>query len=385
MKEPAMRRLILAIVFCAAVFSAAPPASAFWGHRHCGWRGGWCGGYGWGGCGYGGYGYGGYGWRGYGWRGYGWRGYGWRGYYPGYAYRGFGYRGFYGVGYPYFGYGATFVPSYYYSPYRYYNFGYPYYGYGFFGAVNRPSTNLIVNSSSLPLVQNNFVLAKASQPEAPPTALALQKFLGLKSLPATVQNGAGLAVVANPFVTPKSLDDVLARVSNVESRRKAERIIAEGDELFRAQNFHSALQKYKLAVSAAPDVAEALWRQGHALVATHNYELAAKAFKRAIAHTEDLSRDGFQLNDIYAGAAITKSQHLEFLAEWALDRENSSDAYFLLGVFLNYDGQSARAEKFFQRASDLAGISGGHIAVFLDQPEAHPTVQTVPVSAATEI
>ena len=40
---------------------------------------------------------------------------------------------------------------------------------------------------------------------------------------------------------------------------------------------------YKLAASTAPDLAEAFWRQGHALVATHNYELAATAFKRAIA------------------------------------------------------------------------------------------------------
>ena len=364
-----MRRLILAVVFLVAVSCAASPASAFWGHRHCGWRGGWCGGYGWGGCGWGGYGY---------------RGYGWGGYYPGYAYRGFGYGGFYRGYYPYYGYGAGFVPTYY-APYRFYNFGYPYYGYGFYGAVNRPSTNLIVNTSTPLLTQNKLVMASASPPAGPPTALALQKFLGLKDLQPALQNGDRAAVAAQRVAVPKSLDDVLARVSNVESRRKAERLIAEGDELFRAQNFHSALQKYKLAATTAPDVAEALWRQGHALVATHNYELAAKAFKRAIARTEDLSRDGFRLNDIYAGAAIAKAQHLEFLAEWALERENSADAHFLLGVFLNYDGQMARAEKFFHRASDLAGISGGHIAVFLDQIEERPAVRTVPVSSPTEI
>jgi len=195
----------------------------------------------------------------------------------------------------------------------------------------------------------------------------------------------------------KTLDNVLARFSNVESRRKAERIITEGDELFRAQNFHSALQKYKLAASTAPDLAEALWRQGHALIATHNYDLATTAFKRAIAHTEDLGRGGFRLNDLYAGAAMTKTQHLESLAEWAMGRSNSSDPYFLLALFLNYDGQAARAEKFFQKASDLAGISGGHIAVFLAPAEDAAKVRTegtarpaapvpvVPISVATEL
>src|SRR5262245_4453936 len=210
-------------------------------------------------------------------------------------------------------------------------------------------------------------------------------------------------VVAAPIAAPpvpaplRNLGDVLARVSNVESRRKAERMITEGDELFRAQNFHSALQKYKLAVSTAPDLPEALWRQGHALVATHNYDLATTAFKRAIALTEDLGRGGFRLSDIYGGASITKNQHLESLAEWAINRRNSSDPYFLLGLFLEYDGQPARAEKFFQKASDLAGISGGHIAVFLAPADLAPsprmdhvsrpstTVPLIPVSAGTEI
>ena len=141
------------------------------------------------------------------------------------------------------------------------------------------------------------------------------------------------------------------------------------------------MQRYKLAVSTAPDLAEALWRQGHALVATHNYDLASTAFKRAIALTEDLGRDGFRLNDIYGGAAMTKNQHVESLAEWAATRRSSPDPYFLLGLFLEYDGQQVRAEKFFQKASDLAGISGGHIAVFLAPAELAPAPRLEPSTA----
>src|SRR4029079_2142155 len=133
------------------------------------------------------------------------------------------------------------------------------------------------------------------------------------------------ALAFAPVPAPlRTLGDVLGRVSNVESRRKAERMLNDGDELFRAQNFHSALQRYKLAGSTAPDLAEAFWRQGHALIATHNYELAATAFKRAIALTDDLGRGGFRLNDIYGGAAMTKSHHLESLAEWAVTKRTSA-------------------------------------------------------------
>src|SRR5438874_345074 len=140
-----------------------------------------------------------------------------------------------------------------------------------------------------------------------PDAAMLQRFLGLKDVrPAAIGAASTPVAAASSLPAAKSLPDVLARFSNVESRRKGERMITEADELFRAQNFHSALQKYKLAASTAPDLAEAFWRQGHALIATHNYELATTAFKRAIALTDDLSRGGFRLNDIYAGANMTK-------------------------------------------------------------------------------
>jgi tetratricopeptide (TPR) repeat protein len=206
---------------------------------------------------------------------------------------------------------------------------------------------------------------------ARPVASAVQQFLGMNELRPVNLAAAGPA--SGPSIAP-STNHFVARVANVESRRKAERMIAEADELFQAQNFHSALQRYKLAGTTAPDLAEAFWRQGHAFIATHNYELAARAFKRAIALSDDLGRGGFRLSDIYGGATTTKSLHLEELAEWAVAKRNTSDAYFLLGLFLEYDGQQARAEKFFQKAADLAGISGGHVAMFLDRAE--PTLLT---------
>jgi len=419
-----MRRWIAAFVLAVTLLCSASPADAFW-HRGWGWGHRWGG---WGG-GYGGIGYRGFGW-GYPYYGYRRGGFG----YP--YYGGFGYGYPYGVGYGgygggYGGYGG-YYPSYYggYSPwYGCYNYGgygtgatvglgYP--SYGLYSAY-RPMTNIIVTTapasaitSPAPTVarpRTSIIAAAPTRPAtvlasiktAPVTAIALQKFLGLKDVRPMAFGDAPTAVASAPTtVAPgpaplRNLGDVLARVSNVEYRRKAERMITEGDELFRAQNFHSALQKYKLAASTAPDLAEAFWRQGHALVATHNYELATTAFKRAIALTDDLGRGGFRLNDIYAGAAMTKNAHLESLAEWAINRRNSSDPYFLLGLFLEYDGQPARAGKFFQKASDLAGISGGHIAVFLDPampaPEPRvdrvsgpaPAVPLIPVSTGTDI
>jgi tetratricopeptide (TPR) repeat protein len=142
-----------------------------------------------------------------------------------------------------------------------------------------------------------------------------------------------------------------------------------GDELFRKQKVHSALQQYNAATRFAPDRAEGYFRQGHALVATSNFDLAVQAFKRGLKTDSKIAKSDFLLSEIYGDAKIAKTAHLESLASAALDREGDSDLMFLLGVFLHFDGESKRAVKFFQRASDLAGADNVHLAHFLPRVE----------------
>lgn len=379
-----MQRLIAVVVLLVATLVSATPAEAF--HRHWGWRGGW------GHAGWGHRGWGGYGWghRGYAWGG-GFRGgpaWGWGN--PGWGNSGWGNPGWgnqcFGMGFQPVYYSPGFYPVN--SPWFFaaneggLNFNVPA-GINLPASINNP---MYASSTRGPIVtliattaRPNASASFAAVPGAPARPVArfaantrfdantLQQFLGMSELRPI--NLIDVRMAMNPEAAEPPTVRFPTRISNVESRRKAERMIAEADELFKAQNFNSALQRYKLAVSTAPDLAESHWRQGHALIATRNYALAATAFKRAIALTDDLSRSGFRLNDIYGGAMMTKSQHLESLAEWAISKHDSADSYFLLGLFFEYDGQPARAKKFFQKASDLAGISGGHIGVFLDPGE----------------
>ena len=111
-------------------------------------------------------------------------------------------------------------------------------------------------------------------------------------------------------------------------------------------------------------MAEPYWRQGHALIATANFELAGGAFKRALALDPTITRDRFSLDQLYGPATIAKTGHLEDLAAWALDHPGSSEPYFLMGVTLHYDGQTDRAAKFFARAAEMAGAAGGYLAAF---------------------
>ena len=289
-----MRRILLTALLLVATLAICTPAQARWG-RHCGWGGG-----GWGGggyCGYRSYGWGGY--RSCGWGGYGvgYRGYGWGGCYaPVYSYGGC---------YPYAGFYSGYGGGYYSQPY-----GIGYYGYSPYNTYYNPQSNFI--AYSLPSTVQPAELAYGPQ--------AVKQFLGLnRNFALTNLNSPALKVLtiaARPAPAPADLKAAI-RISNPEQRRKADQYIALGDSLFREQKFHSALQKYKLAAQAAPDMAEAYWREGHAMIATSNFELASGAFKRAIALDPDTGRGGFTLDKLYGPAGMAKTAHVEALASWA--------------------------------------------------------------------
>lgn len=193
---------------------------------------------------------------------------------------------------------------------------------------------------------------------------AVQQFLG------TIDRPLVLARDDRAKLEPRKV-----RVSNPEYRRKADQFLAQGDVLFREQKYAQAIDRYERASDMAPDLPEAQWRKGHTYVAMHRYELAAAAFKRALTLKTDADRLGFTLTKLYGVAATVKTTHLEALAGETLARDDASDLYFLLGVFLHYDGQAERAEKFFVRARELAGADAAHLTAFL------PKEPDVPVSS----
>jgi hypothetical protein len=335
-----MRRILLALAVFAATFMAAAPAHAGWGwHRGCGWGGGsWSVGY-----------------RGCGWGG-GWRGCNWDGCGPWYG----GYGVSLGCYRPIV---TCYSPNWgcangYYAPLP---IGY----YGYYGSTYNPNSNFVALS-----VSSNVVARPATAPTTVRNLLDLSREELLAMLRTPSGAPAAAATPARPTV----------RIANPEQRRKAEQHLAVGDLLFREQKFHSALQRYKLASQTAPDMAETYWRQGHAMIATANYELAGSAFKRALALDPTIARGGFKLDELYGAAAMAKSAHLESLAGWALTRGDTSEPYFLMGVQLFYDGQPDRASKFFARAGDLSGPSGGHLLAFAP-PRIAPVPAPTPIDA----
>jgi tetratricopeptide (TPR) repeat protein len=186
--------------------------------------------------------------------------------------------------------------------------------------------------------------------------------------------------VANPprdIALPTSFDlrrsvsaaEVAAKLrkSNDAARERGQKFIEYGDALFREQRFHEALQRYKSAAEAAPDLSNVYFRQGHALIAVNQLALAAKAFKIAANLDPVTARRGFDVNTLYADGGIVKTTHLEILAGQVLEDSRNADLLFLVGVFLHNDGQHERAQRFFAKSFELAEDDTAHLRPYLDE------------------
>ena len=261
-------------------------------------------------------------------------------------------RPYYYGGWPAYGYGYRYAPVYRaYSLPTYYAAPAPY------GVCYNPSYNSV--NYYLPPTYAPAELAYGPQ--------AMKQFMGVDrnfALGPLVSSSSATPPAAT--VEPEKRGAALrVRETNPETRARARRLTAAGDSLFLAQKYHQAREEYRDAARLAPDVPESYFRQGHALTALGQYDLAAEAFKRGMAIDSRWAAADFDLDSIYGDSRLAKAGHLEALARAALSDDRDSDKLFLLGVFLHYDGQAERATKFFRRASELAGGDASHVAPFL--------------------
>jgi len=187
---------------------------------------------------------------------------------------------------------------------------------------------------------------------------AVKRFLGMDS-------GPQVAPPARPPAEKKAPEPV-PRSANPETRALAWRFITFGDLHFSNERFGEAYQRYRKAAEIIPELADAYFRQGFALVGAGRYELAAKALKRGIALDPAWPRSDFRFSDLYGGNQRAKDAHLEALAGASEKDANNADLLFLLGVCLFFDGQRDRAALFLQRAGQLAGPAD-HLKGFLEQ------------------
>lgn len=194
---------------------------------------------------------------------------------------------------------------------------------------------------------------------------AMKRFLGVGGVPAlpVVPPTGGLP--GAPVPADERKPEPVLRATNASTRDLAWRFIAFGDQHFKNGKFGDAYQRYRKAAEVMPDLAEAQFRQGIALIASGRYELAAKALRRGLSLDSAWPRSGFRLGDLYQANEQAKAAHVEALAAAAEKDAENPDLFFLLGAALYFDGAPQRALPFFERAAQRSG-EGVELRAFLD-------------------
>jgi len=202
-----------------------------------------------------------------------------------------------------------------------------------------------------------------------------------QGLPATGNRPTQPARQPSPFdpvVTTARHEPTLAApvqtppASNAQAQQRAVSLVTQGDKLFAAQRFHEAGQRYKSAIAAAPELGAPYFRRAFALIATNRYDLAAPAAHQGAMVDPAFVKGQFRVDTLYNGSRLAKDSHLDALARTALGDSQNADNWFLVGMFLHFDGQSKRAQTFLQKAVELERRDTRYLAPFLSAPEPQP-------------
>ena len=201
-------------------------------------------------------------------------------------------------------------------------------------------------------------------PYASPLWLSTEGFFGPPVVRQFGDGNDGLLLPRDRADVPEPKKAV-GRATNAESIARARRFIGFGDAQFAQQKYSAANERYRKAAQSDPQLADAWFRQAFALSAIGRYKQAVAAIQRGLKIDPNWAASGFDLKQLYGFDQLAKEAHLDALAQAAENSPNNADLLFLVGVHLHFDGQSQRAEKFFQRAKELAGDDSAHIQAFM--------------------
>jgi tetratricopeptide (TPR) repeat protein len=155
------------------------------------------------------------------------------------------------------------------------------------------------------------------------------------------------------------------RIANAEALARGRQFLEYGDARFRKQEFSDALQRYRKAAEAAPNLADAYFRQGLAQAALGRYRPAVESLKRGLGIEPDWPGGEFRLGQLYGDSLAAKQMHLEQLALAAEKEPENAELMFLLGAQLLLDGRPAGARTFLERSAEL-GLEGKLVRPFLE-------------------
>jgi tetratricopeptide (TPR) repeat protein len=179
--------------------------------------------------------------------------------------------------------------------------------------------------------------------------MAVRQFMGLDPIQRPVINRV---IVARPAEAANVGNNAgrAVRASNAEARDRAMRFVEFGDVQFESRQLAAAYERYQKATEAAPDLAEAYFRQGHTLVEMRRYEQAARVFRRGLDVQPDWPTSKFRLEKMYGNNRVASEAMLVTVTTRAAELPADVDLQFVAGVQHFFDGQFEKARPYFEGA-----------------------------------
>lgn len=191
---------------------------------------------------------------------------------------------------------------------------------------------------------------------------------GFESKPGAPQQNDNQADFKPNSPRPAVAGPIKFRPSNEQQRDLASRFVSFGDRYFAEGQYRDAYFRYKEAEKAAPDLAEPLFRQGFALLATKQYELAFHAFRRGLRMDPAWPKKPFPLVRFYNDRQLDLREHLAALAAECEKKHDDATLAFLLGVMLFRCDRMDDARGFFEIARSTPS-SGELAALFCENSD----------------
>ncbi len=163
---------------------------------------------------------------------------------------------------------------------------------------------------------------------------------------------------------PRIVNRGVAPEINRRSRELSHRFIGFGDDQFAQGKYVDAQLRYRKAIKAAPNLAEAYLRRGQAMIALGRYDLAATALKQGLNLKSMRTLGEYRLDNLYGADKDAKQKHLDAILR-EIDRQPlNADLEFLAAWQMYFGGQREASGAHFRRAATLAG-NLAHLEDFL--------------------
>jgi tetratricopeptide (TPR) repeat protein len=167
------------------------------------------------------------------------------------------------------------------------------------------------------------------------------------------QAGGGNQAPAGPLPADMQVHGK-PRTTNAAAKVRAGKFLQFGDASFAKQKYNSALERYREATTAAPDLADCYFRQCFALIGLGQYESAARTLERGLRIRPNWPESKFELTTIYGpDSQLAQAVHREALATAIEQNPQDADPLVLLGLLLHCSGERERAQLFFDQAVEL--------------------------------